>query len=98
VPVRAYRYRVHPAAVERFLEIQRRANALYEQHVQYRQELLQRRDDPAEWLELHRFEDEEAYRAGLARLSENQEIAQLFAAFLETLESSDVAETLYEVR
>jgi hypothetical protein len=98
VSVRAYRYRVHPDAVGRFLQIQRRADELYRRHVDYRQELLQSRDDPAEWLELHRFEDEHAYRAGLARLNEDPEIAELFAAFLETLEGGDVAETLYEVR
>jgi hypothetical protein len=98
VGARVYRYRVRPEAVERFLEIQRRADALYGQHVQYRQELLQSRDDPAEWLELHWFEDEEAYKAGLARLNENPEIAELFAGFLETLQSPEAAEALYEVR
>ena len=98
MPVKVYRYRVRPDAVERFLEIQRRADALYGQHVEYRQELLQSRDDPAEWLELHRFEDEEAYSSGLTRLNEEPEIAGSSPPSSRRSRAQTSPEFLYEVR
>ena len=81
--VKAYRYRLRPDGVDACLDAWRRAQEIYARHVPMTSVHLRSTDDPAAWLELNVFPDEQAYlvEAALADPSVENESYEEVARF-----------------
>jgi hypothetical protein len=89
VPIKIYRYRIQPERIDRFLEIQKRADWLYRKHLNYKINHCQCRTDPAQWIEMHWYPDEAALNAVDALAAQEPELARQFHDFLEVLDPAD---------
>jgi hypothetical protein len=95
--VKAYRYRLKPDAVDGCLDAWRRAQEVYARHVPMTSIHYRSTEDPAQWLELNVFPDEEAYARGVERVNadpDHDEIWRLVEAALAEprIESESYAE------
>lgn len=84
--VKVYRYRIRPDQTEHCLALQDRAHRLYGQFVHYHVVHLRSKENPSEWLEIHWYPDEEAYRRGMEILRTRPEAAELWREFQTMLE------------
>ena len=91
--VKVYSYRIKPARVKDFLNIQEQAADIYRKHAAYRVVHLQKQDDPCQWLEIQWFEDEAAYRRSMDLINDEPEIERLWQKFQTVLDPGDNAIT-----
>ena len=84
--VTTFRYRVRPEKLGDYLEVQRRASEIYAQVVPNPPLYSQSAKDPCQWLELHWYADEMAYRLIRNQLAQHPDIPTLWQAFQETLD------------
>lgn len=84
--VTTFRYRVRPEKLGDYLDVQRRASEIYAQLVPNPPLYLQSANDPCQWLELHWYTDDMAYRLIRNQLSQHPDIPALWQAFQETLD------------
>jgi len=87
--VKVYSYRIQPGKVKEFLDIQERAGRVYKKHAKYRVVLMQKVDDPCQWLEIQWYQDEAAYRRGVDLINAEPEIELLWQEFQMLLEPVD---------
>ena len=87
--VKMYRYRIQPDQIERFLDIQKRADWIYRKHINYRITHFQSRTDPAAWVETHWFPDADTAAAAAALAEREPELSRLFAEFVAVLDPAD---------
>lgn len=84
--VKILRYRVLPEQLQAFLEIQRRAAEIYRMHLPAETRYFQSSDDPAVWIEVHRYGDREAFLAVSQRLQHDPVVRRLWQEFQATLD------------
>lgn len=84
--VTTFRYRVLATKLRQFLDLQRRAEALYQSEQGHRVVYLRNTNDRCQWLELHFFADEAAHSASLERWQQHAAMSALWEEFKQTLD------------
>lgn len=91
--IKIYRYRVQPGLVPQFLDIQRRADALYRESVDYSVSHYRSQSDPWQWTEVHRYPNAEMLAIASSLSERRPPLKTLFSEFLATLDPSDTSIT-----
>ena len=89
--IKIYRYRIQPERVPQFLAIQRRADVLYREHVEYSVQHCRSRTDPWQWTEIHTYPNLEMLLKADSLTDHCAPLRDLFAEFLATLDPKDQA-------
>jgi predicted enzyme related to lactoylglutathione lyase len=95
--VKIYRYRIQPDKVPQFLNIQREADKLYREKVEYKLSHYQSESDSWQWTEIHHYPNREMLQIAENLSDEYPPLKLLFKEFLETLDPSDnsIGEEIY---
>ncbi len=84
--VTTYRYRILATKLRHFLDLQHRAESLYQTEPGHRVVYLRNTNDRCQWLELHFFADEAAHSASLERWDQDERMTMLWQDFKQTLD------------
>ncbi len=84
--ITTFRYRILPAKLRKYLEIQQRADELYQSQTGHRIVYFRGTDDRCQWLEIHFFSDEELQRKNAETTENDPQMAALWQEFKATLD------------
>ncbi len=84
--VTTFRYRVLATKLRQFLELQHRAETLYQAEKGRRVLYLRNTNDRCQWMELHFFADEAAHSASLERWQQDENMLRLWEEFRQVLD------------
>lgn len=79
--VKVYEYHIHQESIEEYFRIQQKAGEIYEKYIDVKTTYLQSKEDPSKWMEIAKYESEDAYRKGMALINQEKEIQELFKSF-----------------
>ena len=78
---KVYRYQLAPNSWDRFLEVQKKADALYSKHVSYEISFVRSEENPLQITEIHRYPDLASAKKTASLHSLEPELTVLFEAF-----------------
>jgi len=84
--VTTFKYRISSTKLRRYLEIQQRAEALYQNQPGHRIVYLRGIDDRCQWLEVHFFSDEQSQRESMQQSQSDPQFTALWQEFKTTLD------------
>lgn len=94
--VKVYLYKIKPEVEERFFEIQRKANKLYEKYLSYEVTFLRTQGDEDRIIEIQRYPNRNTYRKGMRLLDKDPKLQDIWESFTEILTHDPKAIQEYE--
>ncbi|MDP5274194.1 hypothetical protein [Chengkuizengella axinellae] len=84
--VKVYQYHIQADKEKEYLEIQKTAAKIYEKYLDSKFMYIKSNSNPAKWIEIAWYKDEESYNHGMELVNEDSEIKYLFQSFKKLLD------------